>query len=143
MSNRRSVFWPLAIVLPAALALSITPARADVAPTEMSAIEPVTEAPVEAATDGGADTGGDTVKSDASDTGGMDAGTSDAPRDTAGGTDAAGSDAPRADGGPKPSDDEGDCGCRLGGTGRSSAALPVAGALAGLGLVIRRRRRRR
>jgi LPXTG-motif cell wall-anchored protein len=140
MSNRRSVVWPLAIVLPAALALSITPARAEVA-TEMS-VEPVTEAPVEAAADGGADTGGDTVKSDASDTGGTDAGT-DAPRDTAGGTDAAASDAPRADGSPKPSDDEGDCGCRLGGTGRSSAALPVAGALAGLGLVIRRRRRRR
>jgi len=124
MSNRRSVFWPLAIVLPAALALSITPARAEVA-VEMSDVEPGPEAPVEAATDGGADTGGDAVKSDA------------------GGTDAAGSDAPRADGGSKPSDDEGDCGCRLGGTGRSSAALPVAGALAGLGLVIRRRRRRR
>jgi LPXTG-motif cell wall-anchored protein len=143
MSNRRSVFWRLAIVLPAALALSITPARAEVA-TELSDIEPVTEVPVEvAATDGGADTGGDMVKSDASDTGGVDAGTSDAPRDTAGGTDAAGNDAARADGGSKPSDDEGDCGCRLGGTGRSSAALPVAGALAGLGLVIRRRRRRR
>jgi LPXTG-motif cell wall-anchored protein len=142
MSNRRSVFWPLAIVLPAALALSITPARAEVA-VEMSDVEPGPEAPVEAATDGGADTGGDAVKSDASDTGGTDAGISDAPRDTAGGTDAAGSDAPRADGGSKPSDDEGDCGCRLGGTGRSSAALPVAGALAGLGLVIRRRRRRR
>jgi LPXTG-motif cell wall-anchored protein len=142
MSNRRSVVWPLAIVLPAALALSITPARAEVA-TEVSDIEPVTEVPVEvAATDGGAETGGDMVKSDASDTGGTDAGT-DAPRDTAGGTDAAANDAARADGGPKPSDDEGDCGCRLGGTGRSSAALPVAGALAGLGLVIRRRRRRR
>jgi LPXTG-motif cell wall-anchored protein len=136
MSNRRSVFWPLAIVLPAALALSITPARAQ-------AVDPIAEAPVEAPTDGGADTGGDVVKSDASDTGGMDTGASDTPRDTGGGTDAAASDAPRADGGSKPSDDEGDCGCRLGGTGRSSAALPVAGALAGLGLVIRRRRRRR
>ena len=139
MSNRRSVFWPLAIVLPAALALSITPARAQVADA-MSDVEPGTEAPVEAATDGGADTSGDMVKSD---TGGTDAGTSDAPRDTAGGTDAAGNDATRADGGSKPSGDEEDCGCRLGGTGRSSAALPIAGALAGLGLVIRRQRRRR
>jgi MYXO-CTERM domain-containing protein len=140
MSKRRSVltagFGLLAIALPVALTLSTTLAWAQEAsaetPTEMSAIEPVTEAPVEAATtDGGADTGA------------TDTGTSDGPRDTGGTADAAaGTDAPRSDGGSTPTDDEGDCGCRLGGTGRSSATLPLVGALAGAGFIVRRRRRR-
>jgi LPXTG-motif cell wall-anchored protein len=135
MSKRRSALFTLAVVLPAALVLSIAPARAQETPVEV------------AATDGGADTGGDMGTSDTggdmgtTDTGGAtDAATTDGPRDTAG-NDAAGNDAPRADGGTTPTDDEGDCGCRLGSTGRSSAALPLVGALAGLGLVIRRRRR--
>jgi LPXTG-motif cell wall-anchored protein len=132
MSKRRSALFTLAVVLPAALVLSIAPARAQETPVEV------------AATDGGADTGGDMGTTDTS--GATDAATTDGPRDTAGsdtaGSDAAGNDAPRTDGGTNPTDDEGDCGCRLGSTGRSSAALPLAGALAGLGLVIRRRRRR-
>jgi LPXTG-motif cell wall-anchored protein len=135
MSKRRSTLFTFAVVLPGALVLSIAPVRAQETPVEI------------AATDGGADTGGDMGTTDTggdmgtTDTGGVtDAATTDGPRDTAS-TDTAGNDAPRTDGGTK-SDDEGDCGCRLGATGRSSAALPLAGALAGLGLVIRRRRRR-
>ena len=139
MSKRRSTLFTFAVVLPGALVLSIAPVRAQETPVEI------------AATDGGADTGGDLGTADSgadtggdmgtTDTGGAtDTATTDGPRDTAS-NDAAGNDAPRTDGGTK-SDDEGDCGCRLGSTGRSSAALPLVGALAGLGLVIRRRRRR-
>jgi LPXTG-motif cell wall-anchored protein len=138
MSKRRSLLFTFAVVLPAAAVLAIAPSRAQ-AQVDMGATDGGDAAGDMAATEGGTDAAGDAATTDTG--GATDAATTDAPRDTAG-NDTAASDAPRADGGTTPTDDEGDCGCRLGSTGRSSAALPLAGALAGLGLVIRRRRRR-
>jgi LPXTG-motif cell wall-anchored protein len=137
MSKRRSHLFTFAIVLPAALVLSIAPAFADAG--DGGSDGAADAAGDMATTDGGTDAAGDVASTDTG--GATDATTTDAPRDSAG-NDTAGSDAPRADGGTTPAEDEGDCGCRLGSTGRSSATLPLAGALAGLALVIRRRRRR-
>lgn len=113
------------------------------------------ETPVEvASTDGGVDgvDGGD---------GGAEVGsdgpTTDSGSDMAAATDARDMGAPTADMGTttdvprdtprdtasQPTDSDGDCGCRVGGSGRRGAgALPVLGAALGVGLVLRRSRRR-